>query len=289
MKTPVLIRIIKMILVFTLWGVTGQMVSGRAADHHVLSIFGNANHDHVIDMRDVTCIELIIQGLRTPDPLADASQDKRVDTLDVALTQQIILGNQSSITLLDETGKPLTIPMPVHRIIPEHITSLEAVRVLGAKQKLVSIGSTAVKESMGSVYLQDLIRLPTIGTYAQPDHEAILSLNPDLVIAYRHRILKEKIPGVALFYGGYGEPYLPDQLATDMIKLGYILDKREQAQAYADWYTGYLDMIKDRIALLSEDEKPKVYVFYPLTGLYKCRGDYPPVEIGWSPSRVLVK
>jgi iron complex transport system substrate-binding protein len=91
--------------------------------------------------------------------------------------------------------------------------------------------------------------------------------------------LQEKLPGVTVFYAGYGEPYPPEHFTADIRKLGYILDKRDRAEAYFDWYNGYLDIIKERIAGLSEDEKPKVYVFYPLTGLYLCRGNYPPCEM----------
>ena len=244
-----------------------------------LEIFGNANGDDVIDMRDVTCIERVILGLSPNVRLADAAFDGRVDMLDIARVGQIILGKEKKLTILDEHEKAVTLDKPVKRIIPEHITSLAAMRVLHAEDRIVSIGSTAVKECMGHVFLQNLADLPNIGTYGQPDYEAILSLNPDLLIAYRSTTLQEKLAGVKVFYAGYGEPYPTDHLAADIRKLGCILDKQDRAEAYLDWHNAYLGMIKSRVAALSEDEKPKVYVFYPLTGLYKCRGDYPPVQI----------
>jgi iron complex transport system substrate-binding protein len=244
-----------------------------------LGIFGNANGDDVIDMRDVTFIERVILNRSPYVRLADATFDGQVDLLDVNQVQQIIVDREETLTLLDEQEKAITIAKPVRRVIPEHITSLAAMRVLHAKDRIVSIGSTAVKESMGRVFLQSLADLPTIGTYGQPDYEAILNLNPDLLIAYRRTTLQEKLAGVQVFYAGYGEPYPPDHLAADIRTLGHILGKQDRASAYIDWHNTYLDMIKGRVARLSEDEKPAVYVFYPLTGLYKCRGDYPPVQI----------
>ena len=64
-----------------------------------------------------------------------------------------------------------------------------------------------------------------------------------------------------------------------MRKLGYILDRRDEAEAYIDWHNSYFDMIKERVAGLSEAQKPRVYAHYPLLGLYTCRGNYPPCEV----------
>jgi iron complex transport system substrate-binding protein len=273
------IRIIVDLMLMTLLLAASCPSPVIADSRRTLGVYGNASGDDVIDMRDVTCIERLISGLSANKRLADATFDGRVDLLDVNQVQQIIVGREKALTLLDEREKAITINKPVRRVIPEHITSLAAMRVLHAQDRIVSIGSSAVKESMGRVFLQSLADLPTIGTYAQPDYEAILSLNPDLLIAYRRTTLKEKLAGVQVFYAGYGEPYPPDHLAADIRILGHLLGEQERANAYIDWHNAYLDMIKGRVARLSEDEKPAVYVFYPLTGLYKCRGDYPPVHI----------
>lgn len=139
-----------------------------ADSRRTLGVYGNASGDDVIDMRDVTCIERLISGLSANKRLADATFDGRVDLLDVNQVQQIIVGREKALTLLDEREKAITINKPVRRVIPEHITSLAAMRVLHAQDRIVSIGSSAVKESMGRVFLQSLADLPTIGTYAQP-------------------------------------------------------------------------------------------------------------------------
>jgi iron complex transport system substrate-binding protein len=127
--------------------------------------------------------------------------------------------------------------------------------------------------------LQDLASLPTIGAYSQPDYEAILRLNPDVLIAYRCKTFQEKLPGVTVFYAGYGEPYPPENLPADMRKLGILFDRRNQAEDYIDWHNKYLNIITDRVSVLSEEEKPRVYTLYPRLGFYMCRGNYPPVKV----------
>ena len=253
--------------------------SAAARPSPALGIFGNANGDDVIDMRDVTVLERIMLGLAPAAPLADARHDGKLDIQDLAQTERIISRTQTRITFEDERKKAVTFSTPIHRVIPEHITSLAALRIIHAAPLMVSAGSTAVKECMGPAFLQDLFDLPTIGAYGQPDYETILRLNPDVLIAYRCRTLQEKLPGVTVFYAGYGEPYPPENLPCDMRKLGTLFDRQDEAARYIDWHNRYLNMITERVSTLSENQKPRVYTFYPLLGFYMCRGNYPPVEL----------
>lgn len=279
MPRAILIKIILRIMLLASLSVVSQpILMVEANENYPLGIFGNANEDDAIDMRDVTYTESIILGIIPHRQLADANYDGNVDMLDVTQTELIIMRKEKTLMLLDERGDVITVHKPVKRLIPEHITSLAAMRVLDAEDIIVGIDSGA-KDYMGSVFLQDLEELPKIGTYGHSDYEAILRLNPDLLIAYRCRTSQEKLPGVTVFYAGYGEPYPPEHLTVDMRKLGYILDRIDEAEEYINWHNGYIDMIKERIAGLSEAEKPRVYAFYPLLGLYKCRGNYPPCEI----------
>jgi iron complex transport system substrate-binding protein len=249
-------------------------------DDYVLGVYGNANEDDTIDMRDLTYVKLIFFGKKPETELSDAKYDGKINPLDFIQIKLIIVGKEKELTVVQTVrGDAVTIRRPVKRVIPEHITSLVPMRVLDAEDMIISIGSTSITNLMGPIFLQDLAELPTIGTYGNPDYEAILSLTPiDLYIAYRSRTLQEKLPGVPIFYTGYRTPYNPENLTMDMRKLGYILDRRDQAEEYIDWCNGYLDMIKERTAGLSEDEKPRVYVFYtqsPTTSPYSmCMGRF---------------
>ena len=62
----------------------------KASDDFVLGIYGNANEDDTIDMRDVTYIKLVIFGKKPETDLCDANYDGRVSMLDVVQTLSLI-------------------------------------------------------------------------------------------------------------------------------------------------------------------------------------------------------
>ena len=252
------------IALYALLCLVGTWAAG-AVKKQTLPIFGNANEDAVIDMRDVSCVERMIQGRCPATPLADANRDGRVNTLDIQQIQQIITETEKEITIIDNAEDVVTIRRPVRRVIPDHLTCLNGVRVLGAADMVVGI-DTAVKKHMGRVFLEDLDTLPLIGSYSGPDYETVLSLKPDVYLAYRSlygpgskEALQLKLPGVTVIETGYFTPYNPDNLTIDMRLLGYILDKRDRAEAYIRWYNSYLNMIRKRAETVRPEDRPKVY------------------------------
>jgi hypothetical protein len=51
-------------------------------DDYVLSIYGNANEDDTIDMRDLTYVKLIFFGKKPETELADAKYDGKINPLE---------------------------------------------------------------------------------------------------------------------------------------------------------------------------------------------------------------
>ena len=263
--------------------VSASEVTTASEDDYVLDVYGNANEDDTIDMRDLTYVKLIFFGKKPETELADAKYDGKINPLDFIQIKLVIVGKEKELTIVDNDGDAVTVRKPVKRVIPDHITSIAAMRVLDAEDMIVGI-DIYVKRNMGPTFLQDLAELPLIGGFYTPDYEAILSLNPDVYFSYRavygpggKETLRKKLPGVTVIETGYYEPYNPENLTMDMRKLGYILDRRDQAEEYIDWYNGYMDIIKERTAGLSEDEKPRVYIFS--FDPYQCRGNFPLCDI----------
>ena len=62
-------------------------------------LYGDANEDGKIDMRDVTYVGLIILGKKPANELADANQDGRINVLDITYIELIILGKVSKYPL----------------------------------------------------------------------------------------------------------------------------------------------------------------------------------------------
>jgi iron complex transport system substrate-binding protein len=67
------------------------LTSPALASAGYLKIYGNANEDDTLDMRDVTYIKLVIFGKKPATTLADANYDGKISMLDVGQTKLIIL------------------------------------------------------------------------------------------------------------------------------------------------------------------------------------------------------
>jgi hypothetical protein len=77
---------------------TSEVTTASEGDF-VLGIYGNANEDGTIDMRDTTYIKLVIFGKKPKTDLTDANYDGKVSMLDVGQTKLIILGMEKQLTV----------------------------------------------------------------------------------------------------------------------------------------------------------------------------------------------
>ena len=241
--------------------VTANTITTASEDDYVLSIYGNANEDDTIDMGDVVYTKLAIFGKKSKTELCDAKYDGRINVLDVIQTKLIILEKEKELTFICDPpyGKEVTIHKPVKSIILLTSDSAEAVRILNAQDKVVGVASDYIDDE--SVFFSEFSELPTVGSWFTPDLEAILNLNPDIVMIYGFSPSREKLEDkfpenikVVRF-----RFYMIDTLPEKVRKLGYILDKRDEAEEFIDWYEDYMGTIKSRTEGLSDDKKPRVY------------------------------
>ena len=258
--------------------VSTSEVTTTSKDDYVLGIYGNANEDDTIDMGDVVYIKLAIFGKKPKTELCDAKYDGRINVLDVIQTKLIILGKEKELTfvvpvdpLQTEPPEVITILKPVERIVVLTWDTAEVLRALDATDKVVGVTTYMNKEN---VFFPDLSKLPCVGKSWFPanlDYEAILNLNPDVVMAFTHSSaasIKEKLPGVAVIYLGLR---YPENYQEKVNILGYIIDKEGEAEEFATWYESWINKIKTRTEELSDDEKPRVFIWssHKLGGGYK--------------------
>ena len=244
------------------------LVLPAAASDYTLGIFGNANEDDTINMQDVTYTELIILEYRDRTELADGKHDGKINMQDVTQIELVILGRELELTVIDSTDRIVTVKKPVERIIPLCTFQLEHLRTLDAADKIVGVDSYLARAP--EIYMGELCELTNVGTGTSPDYEVILSLKPDLVMIGLGSFydtaadtLESADPDLPIlrmdFFGAmhkYGASI--ETLPGDMRKMGYILDRREEAEEFIDWYYETIDDITDRTDTLSDDEKPRV-------------------------------
>jgi iron complex transport system substrate-binding protein len=252
-------------------------------------IYGNANEDDTIDMRDTTYIKLVIFGKKPATTLADANYDGKISMLDVGQTKLIILDKEKQLTLVDHADRTVTIYKPVERVVTTSIPTMRCPVILDAADKVVGIDSgSAIAGKKGFLFcLQahpELLDLPTIGSSNEPNVEAFLDLKPDVVFSPSLTVADsiQEQTGIPVVYLPYDpafalEPSGFDSSTYETLRLaGKVLGKEDRAE----WLISYVEDKLDRITKITneipEEEKPKVYPLVS-SGIKNAR-IYGPVE-----------
>ena len=240
--------------------VSASEVTTASEDDYVLDIYGNANEDDTIDMRDLTYVKLIFFGKKPETELADAKYDGKINPLDFIQIKLIIVGKEKELTIVDSQNKIVTVKKQINRVVVTWRGPLEMLRTIGVKaDKIVGVESRIWETRYYETFFSEYQDKPRIGTIGSPDIEKILSLNPDCVFFLFPKTAGEElksagIPVIHCFCGIW------DRDVTREIKtLGYLFDKRERAEEYIEWREGILNPIKERVGKIPEEDKPKVY------------------------------
>jgi len=237
------------------------------ASDFTLGIFGNANMDDTIDELDIEYVQGIIDGSNEKTDLADANYDGVIDEKDVAQIKLIILGEETMLTFLDIFNEAETIKKPIERLANLGFYSIEITRVLDAMDILLPI--VGYDRSNQPVFYPEFSTWPVVGyTPDNCDYETILSLEPDAIMTNLEaawalpggqndkNTFKERFSGIPVICLNMREI---DTLPKNVMTYGYIIDRKDEAKEFVDWYEGYMDEFKALTDELSKEERPKVY------------------------------
>ncbi|OPY51538.1 MAG: corrinoid ABC transporter substrate-binding protein [Methanosaeta sp. PtaU1.Bin060] len=231
-----------------------------AATEFTLEIFGNANMDDTIDEADIAYVEEVIKGTKESTNLTDANNDGTVDEKDVEEIKSIMNNVEKELTFIDCDGKKVTIRMPLKIIVASGDSSVEAVRVLQSGDQIVGIDEKTLNDF--KKWLSDLGAMPSVGATSELDAEKIIELNPDVVVLgpreWHDKDLENKLGGtniqvVRLWLAN------SDIVVSEIAILGYLLDKREEAQAYIDWNENLLGSFEKEVSKIPQDKWPIVF------------------------------
>lgn len=247
----------------------GDQIDDSISSSNPLGIFGNADMNDRIDEADAAYVRRIIEGKSETTKLSDANYDGKVDSQDIDQIEKIINGENSELTLIDDTitdefpeGIPVTIHLPVSRIVALNQDAAEVLLILQSTDKIIGIADSIAEDIK---FPPEISKLPLVGSSSDADVEKILKLKPDMVLTYgsdltRWTIGLEKDLKAADITLLRLNCYKPATMSSDIIKLGYIFDNRAIAEEFVDWYENYTSVINERVGALKEDGKPRVYV-----------------------------
>lgn len=172
-------------------------------------------------------------------------------------------------TIVDTANHTVTLYKPAHRIVVLGSYAVEAVKLLGTGDRIVAIDSYTKKGY--HPYFPELQSLPATGNQFKPDCEAIIAMNPDLVITTADtqygsisdmvdKLGKFNIPVADLVFYKY------QMIDTELGKLGYLLDREGQAQSFISWRNSVERNITDYLRSHPEEKNPKVYMEMDMGG-----------------------
>jgi iron complex transport system substrate-binding protein len=176
--------------------------------------------------------------------------------LPVALAALFLAANAAAaeVTVVDDSGRSLTLAQPARRIISlaPHITEL--LFAAGAGDRIVGVIDY-------SNYPDAAKKITNIGSHALLDLERIVSLKPDLIVVWRdgnaQRQLEKLLSlGIPVYYS---EPQRLEDIARSVEKLGVVAGTAPVAAAAARDFSARLAGLRTRYAA-----RPTVPVFYQI-------------------------
>jgi iron complex transport system substrate-binding protein len=255
---------------------TQKTITTASEDDFTLGIYGNANEDDTIDMRDTTYIKLVIFGKKPKTDLADANYDGKISMLDVGQTKLIILGKEKKLTLIDLADRTVTIDKPVERVVmtfnfeePISVDGKDIFKKIvgwnrgyweGRRPTIWKKYTTAFPE------IDDIpdVGYPNKGTFSA---EKVITLKPGIVIATTSVDLEHietaveqlEQAGIPTIFMDYHTETIETH-AKSTLMLGYVFDKEERAQEIMDFYTEQIDKVYSRLDEVEGKPKLKVYI-----------------------------
>ena len=153
-----------------------------------------------------------------------------------------------ALEIVDAAGHTVDVKVPVQRMVLLHSAAMELARVVGAEGLVVGVSDHIGKESAAMGYSD---KVPSIGTWQEPDIEGIVKLKPDVLITY---------PGSASYLEARLLPFGIPVLRMDLYKInsmqketaifGKLIGKSAEAARFMAWQTGILQEVKSRVARL---------------------------------------
>ena len=259
-------------------------------------IYGNANEDDVLDMRDVTYIKLVIFGKKPATTFADANYDGKISMLDIGQTKLIILGKEKKLTLVDQADRTVTVPRPVERIVSPSLEGVRTMLQLGVGDKLMGVASYIPSHHSAMVCVKaypPLKELPPVGYKGQENYELMVPLKPDVIFTSSTYgdITQEKtgVPVICIIHTPSAAPaHIREKTHTTFQQqfeayrvAGKVIEKEERAEELISYINEELDKVRDITSEIPDSEKTKVLFTRSFGGISSAKivTLYDPIDV----------
>ncbi|MBF9052521.1 ABC transporter substrate-binding protein [Roseobacter sp. HKCCD9010] len=184
------------------------------------------------------------------------------------------------ISFTDQFGRDVTLPGPSERLatIPIPAASM-AVAVNGSPEPLVGmhrLSQTAIVEGILGEFFPETRDIPSdiVGDGFMPNVEAMLTLDPDLVLQWGTRgpdiVQPLEAAGLTVATLRYGR----EEDAAEWIgMMGMVLGQEERSTAILDWRADALEAMQARAAGIADTDRPRTLYFLRYLSSYRVAGE----------------
>jgi iron complex transport system substrate-binding protein len=160
----------------------------------------------------------------------------------------------AAVSAVDDGGRTVTLPKPARRIVSLAPHATELLYAAGAGPRMAGV-------SEHSNHPPEAKLLPSVGGAAAPDLERVLSLKPDLVVAWASgnsaaQIAKLRSLGIPVFES---EPRDFAAIASSLERLARLAGSESAGRAEADRFRSRLERLRSHYR-----QRPPVSVFYQI-------------------------
>jgi|Deesub1362A_J573_1020465.scaffolds.fasta_scaffold03055_5 iron complex transport system substrate-binding protein len=170
-------------------------------------------------------------------------------------------GVRYPLTITDSAGKTVVLDGPVEKAVVLNSRVAEAMRLLGVQDRIIAVSDSIIESCKQFPMLS---KKPSIGSGLRPCVETIVSFKPDVVFAWVRRpdpkVLQEDELEAAGIKVIRLDLYKAKTLLGEIKILGEIFDRKAELEAYIDWHDKYINLIKSRVATISEEDRVRVFI-----------------------------
>jgi iron complex transport system substrate-binding protein len=162
--------------------------------------------------------------------------------------------SQQGKVFTDAMKRKVTVPQTVKRIVSMAPNVTEMLFAIGLKDEIVGVTDFCD-------YPPAALEKPRIGGYYNPNIEAILSLNPDLVVATPDGYSKERVEkldqaGISVFLVN---PQKIDEVLETMLTLGKVTGREDAAKQVVQALHARVQAVAKEVESIPEDKRAKVF------------------------------
>lgn len=150
-------------------------------------------------------------------------------------------------TLIDDAGREVVLDLPIERAVVFNRYAVEFVRAVGGTHRIVGVDASTLR---AAGYFPEYDDGMIVGAgQTEPNYEAIVALDPDIVIMPRNGVYEEAARQLEPF----GIPVIVItawdtlQHVENVTLIGELFGEQDRADALNDFYTGYMDLMAERL------------------------------------------